>query len=824
MPLGGAIHRLAAGTVEALLLIMAAQAVLLIDPHAIRWADFVKTTHLRALVPLLALCWGVYVVVLRRGRADGGLTESTRAGSRRFPFIPSPWLALGAVVASTMLSTLLSVAPGVSLWGDRRLTTGLLSLLTWAVVFGAAATVLRTWAQVERLLRVLLLTTLSAAVLGLLEGVGQSPLAGLLAIGQRAGSTMGNPIFFGSLLVIVLPIALAWLWIVARPQSGAPPDTSQAQTAPRNDRKRWARGHGKAEMTGVGVGACIGALAGQQALFVAWLFLVSTRPDAPWAGPAILVAFVWLGMVASGDPASPCRHGGRMLDSAGDRRLAVGGLAMLSVVLLVVLLLTRARGPWLAAGVAVAVLVVWLGRPRWRRWAVVVLPALGALLAVLSIYSGTEMARLTATITGRSASEGDRAVQSRVLTWQTAAALVAAPPELAGSDVGPRPVRLLVGYGPDTLRLLTEQTYPAALRAIENEAQITSGHNDLLDRVATVGLLGTAAWLALLASVVWAARVAYRRADERQRILLGGLLAGLAGYAVEQMVGPAYPPVRTLAWLLAGALVGLAQGETRGHTDAQMRRKEDAETRGRGEAARLTFAAGYAALTFAAALALPPASLDHLGRTATGWWAWSLVGILGMAVALVPPAQRRISRGVVLAGVIFMVGGALWGSQALRPLVAERLHSASAGALRAGDLGAAAGLASDARAVWPIDERYDFDFGMALIQVAGAQRGRLPQRLPQPAPPPEPFEPLHLTRATPEQLLDWGVWLVERAAQRQPLDFEYPLGRARTYRALAELLGSEEARAEARRSLAVAQRLSPTHPAVVELARQMGVP
>ncbi|MBI4506996.1 MAG: O-antigen ligase family protein [Chloroflexi bacterium] len=830
MPLGGAVRRLSAGAVEALLLIIAAQAILLIDPHAVRWADFVKTAHLRALVPLLALSWAVYLFASPRLPLSASpllrVSVSPRprvAASPRLPFSASPRLSLAAVVATTALSTLVSVAPGVSLWGDQRLTTGLLTVLSWAVVFGAAATVLRTWAQVERLMRTLLLATLSAALLGAIEGAGLSPLTSLLIVGQRAGSTMGNAIFFGSLLVLVLPIALAWLWTAARPQPGAPPDTSPAQAAPRRDRsprrvfdKRGTRGRGETGTTGVGAVAWIALLLGQQALFVAWLLLASGRPDAPWAGPAILVAFVWLGARLP-----PARLAAPSLGSG--RRLAVVGLAMLSVMLLAALLLTRARGPWLAAGVAVAVLAVWLAWPRWRRWAVVALPALGALLAVLSIYlsiyGGPEIGRLTATVAGRSAGVGDLAVQSRVLTWQTVAALVAAPPDLAGGDLGARPVRLLVGYGPDTLRLLAEQTYPAALRAIEQEAQITSAHNDLLDHLAAVGLLGSAAWLALLASVAWAAVQAYRRADGRQRILLGGVLAGLAGYVVEQMVAPAYPPVRTLAWLLAGALVGLAQGETRG--------RGDAGTEGRGDAVHLVLAVGYGVATLAIVLALPAASPPgELLRTAGGWWLWSLAGAVALSTTLAGRAAWPLARPRVLAGVLLALAAtAFAGSQALRPLVAERLGSAATGAASVREHVPAVLLAAQARSTWPLDERYDFLLGTALVQLAGAQPGgRLPQRLPQPTPPPEPFEPQHLARAAPEQMLDWGLWLVDRAAQRQPLDFAYPLARAQTYRLLAELLGSDEARAEARRALAVAQRLSPTHPRVLELARQLGAP
>lgn len=788
-PNRGTVAALAAALAEGVLLLLAVEAALLMFPAVIRWADFTRTVHLRTLAPFLLLC------LVARWLSTPRYGKGPDTVGRCFG------LAIAAVAATTALSTALAVAPQVSFWGDRSLTTGLLSVVAWLVMAGTAASVLRTWVQVERLVLILLLAAFGAAWYGVAQRFAWDALWPFIVETVIDGSTLGNPVFFGSLMALTLPIGLAWWWATAR---------FAARPVQQPGPARTRRGAGRR----AGGWSWLLALIAPQALFALWLVVGRERADAGWYLPAVLIALMWLvwSATAGAGGLQPALPGRPVL-------LAATGATVLLLAL--ALVTTQARGALLGASVGVVFLVLWLARPTWRRWVAALVPSAGMLLAVVFIALAPAVVALVPQAAAVPVLSRLTSVESRQHVWQMAVRLLVEPPAVLDEHGAKAVLRLVVGYGPDTVRLISEPVYPQSVRNLEAGAFINDVHNAVLQELLTVGLLGTAAWLGLLATVIWAGIRAYRRADERQRILLGGIFAGLAAYAVEQMTGPAYPPVRTLAWLLAGAVVGLA----RGPAEAGAAPARGAAAAGdRAPGASPWWPLGYAALTFAAALALPPGDIDHLARTATGWWAWSLVGLGALAVFLVPPAERRLTRGVALAGVVLVVGGTLWGSQALRPLVAERLHSASTGAAQAGDLVPATGLAADARATWPLDERYDFELGMALIQLAGARQGRLPQRLPQPTPPPAPFEPPHLARATPEQMLDWGIWLVERAAARQPLEFEYPLGRARTYRALAELLGSAEARIEARRSLAVAQRLSPTQPRVVQFAEQLGPP
>jgi hypothetical protein len=766
----GGLTPLVAALAEALLLLVAVEAVLLAAPVLARWGDFVRTVHLRALTPLLAAAW---LFLLWQGRRAG----VTAGAPRLFA------LALAAVAATTALSTALSVAPEASLWGDVRLTTGLLSVLSWVVIAGTAATVLRTWQQVERLLRAVLLAAFAAAWYGLILALGWDTLSPLLVETTRDGSTFGNPVYFGSLLALALPLGLAWLALALRPVDDAPAPPGARRPA------RVARARATAGRRPPWGGWLLAA-GGAQALYALWLVIARHRPDAGWFLPPLLVVFAWLASAAPPWPAAP----------SGQPWPAKALAALVVLVLGLALVVIGARGPLLGAATGLALGAIWLLRPRWRRPALLLVPTLG-LVATLSAVTllpalgrALPPALVASPLVARLTS-----IESRQEMWEISVRLLTAPPAVVDDRPLGAPLRLAVGYGPDTQRFVFEPAFTPTLRNLEGDRVVSSVHNELLDRVLAVGLVGAAAWLLLLVAAAIAARAAYQRADARQRILLGGIIAALIAYGVEQLTGPAYPPVRTLAWLLLGALAGLAAGAGEAEPIASP--------------ASAGWPLGLAAATLAVALALPAPALHEVGASMTGWWAWSLVALLALAWALAPPAVRRLRGAVVVSAALFVAGGLLVGSQALRPLVAERLDNAAVQAFEQRNLPLAVGLAADARAAWPFDARYDARLGVALADLAGAQlqqAGRPPGRLPQPTPLPAAFGPEHVARATPEQLLDWATWLLTRATERQPLDVEHHLARGALYAGLGEQLQDPAAWAEAQRSARRASALSPT--------------
>lgn len=129
----------------------------------------------------------------------------------------------GGVLIATLLSTLFSISPSASLWGADPSGDGgsLYASVAYATFFVAIATFARTKTQIERLWIVVSLTGFVAALIGVAQHFGISPFGISGTNGVRVTGTSGNPIFFGALLVLTAPMAMAYL--LGRLRSAADP-------------------------------------------------------------------------------------------------------------------------------------------------------------------------------------------------------------------------------------------------------------------------------------------------------------------------------------------------------------------------------------------------------------------------------------------------------------------------------------------------------------------------------------------------------------------------------------------------------------------------
>jgi O-antigen ligase len=194
-----------------------------------------------------------------------------------------------------------------------------------------------------------------------------------------------------------------------------------------------------------------------------------------------------------------------------------------------------ARAAWLGAIAAVAA-VAWLRRAdRWPRTRTLVLgftALLGAavLAAVLS-GSASRASTLTSTEAG--------GLRGRLDEWNVAAHVVAARP--------------LLGTGPEGYRIAaTRQISAAYERAHGRTVTPDRAHSAPLDVLASLGVVGLATWIALIAGV---ARH-LRRALRSDRPWLWGTAAGLLAYGIQQLALFPVAELDLLAWLLAGLVVG----------------------------------------------------------------------------------------------------------------------------------------------------------------------------------------------------------------------------------------------------------------------------
>lgn len=179
-----------------------------------------KIAIFRSLVGLMAVLWLVEWGLkghLPFSSADGYQNNLLKRWLSSFKGWLSEqftrWIIVAVMfyLAVVLLGTLLSQSFGVSLWGRIPGTdnTATYTAVCNVLLFGVIVAHLKTRAQLWRLLTAI--TGVGALVAGyaVLQYFGQDFL-GLLASGGRASSTLGNPIFTASFLLIIFPISLAF--------------------------------------------------------------------------------------------------------------------------------------------------------------------------------------------------------------------------------------------------------------------------------------------------------------------------------------------------------------------------------------------------------------------------------------------------------------------------------------------------------------------------------------------------------------------------------------------------------------------------------------
>ena len=126
-------------------------------------------------------------------------------------------------------------------------------------------------------------------------------------------------------------------------------------------------------------------------------------------------------------------------------------------------------------------------------------------------------------------------------------------------DLGFRPLRRIVGYGPDMFGyaypLVGESTYTFELA--------THGHNFFVHTALELGLLGVMAYAGLIGAVGWSLYRMLRAARSGRyptwfAYVIVGLASVFAGRIVEQITGKAQVSDLTLSWMLAAVVVAMS--------------------------------------------------------------------------------------------------------------------------------------------------------------------------------------------------------------------------------------------------------------------------
>ena len=490
-----------------------------------------KISLLRSLALIAIVAWVVKKLETMRqgGQSEGEGASSDASG------IPPLWrrplvLLVLALAAAYALSTALSITPQQSFWGSYQRLQGTFSMFSYMLLFFVVVDTLRTRAQWQRLQYTVILTSLPIALYGILQHYQLDALPWGGDTSQRIAANMGNSIFVAAYLIMVVPLTLERLIDAARrmllDQEG---NTADALTA----------------------GALLFVLAVQ---FIAIIF---SQSRGPWLGMAAgAYVFFLLGLTSLRQRAA--KQGRLTLgEVARGVGMGVAGLVLIGLGLVAVLRLPDFLGLVILAATALGAMAFYLvplfTRKGWRwLWLSLLTQAVvaGALLVVLNLPNTPLVAFEKLPYVGRLAQlmETESGTgRVRVLIWEGVIQMLRPHPALTypdGETDAFNPVRLAVGYGPESMWVAYPRFYLPELGGLESRnASPDRSHNETFDSLAITGVVGFIAYILLFGGVFyyalkWLGLV--RSRGDRIIFIVLGLVGGIAGVLIPWLTGYAH--------------------------------------------------------------------------------------------------------------------------------------------------------------------------------------------------------------------------------------------------------------------------------------------
>ncbi|MBU1747091.1 MAG: tetratricopeptide repeat protein [Chloroflexi bacterium] len=497
-----------------------------------------KITLVRYIALLMILAW---LIRLLENAVTTGTNEepaSTSAVTSLLAWLRTPLIIPTLfLVAVYLIATVFSIVPHISLWGSYQRLQGTYSMLSYVVIFLLLMQTMRTREQVDRLITTMILTSLPAALYGILQHFDLDPLPWGGDTQTRVASMMGNAIFIGAYLIMAVPLTLARL--MDRTTRGFVGELEGLDARP-----RYVRAALLALPTLVGVAlfalvfqaanvyAQANSSAGVNLSPVDWGVLVVS----------LVVVLAAIVLVAYARRFPPAAFEGVVYALILGAQLAciwysvsrgpqIGLVVGLVLFLLLFAIRRRMRVAFVSTLVLSVVLAGFIGVLNIKD---------GPLAAIRDVPGINRLARLSEEAAGVS---GTGTV--RILIWEGAADMVRADP-----------ARMIIGYGPEAMHVGYNKFYPPDLAHFERRnASPDRSHNETWDSLVFTGLVGLVAYLALFGAVFYYALDALGLIVRRIRWWLVG------GYAVAVAVicvGAVFAPSMWVA--VSGMLVAVLVG------------------------------------------------------------------------------------------------------------------------------------------------------------------------------------------------------------------------------------------------------------------------
>lgn len=418
-----------------------------------------KITLVRSIALVMAGAW----LTQQFERGIGGL--SARRWLKENP-LALPTLA---IVLANIVSTIFSLAPSVSLWGSYQRLQGLDSMLSYVAIFVFAAGAMRTRAQFDRAINTAILVSFPIAYYGIIQHYKLDPLPWGGDVTSRVAANMGNSIFVAAYLIMIVPLSLA-RWV----------ETMSGLTG--SPKSRWV-------LAGI--------------IGVALVALMLTWATYFWYGLA-LAAVLMVGLILYGYIARVSRRD----------MLLVALYTIHLAVLVVAILFTQSRGPWI--GIIGGVIAFGFLYPIVRgakliSFGFVGIGALGLVFVALLNLPGSPLGQFKqipyVARFGNLLETESGTGKVRELIWQGDIPLILPHAPLWSPTTGDDALNLLrplIGYGPEAMYVAYNPFYPPDLAHYEaRNASPDRSHNETFDSLVTTGVLGFAAYIFLFFSVCY---------------------------------------------------------------------------------------------------------------------------------------------------------------------------------------------------------------------------------------------------------------------------------------------------------------------------------
>src|SRR5512136_112129 len=188
--------------IEAGWLVAVILAPLFFDVYSSRVFEPDKITLVRSLALIMVGAWIIKWLEERRAPRTG-----TDRVTWRTPLMLPTLLFVGIYI----ISSLLSIVPRVSIFGSYQRLQGFYSMLSYIVIFWMIVMNMRRREQLERIVTVIVITSMPIAFYGLIQHANRDPLPWGGDVTQRVAANMGNAIFVAAYLIMAFFMTLGRL-------------------------------------------------------------------------------------------------------------------------------------------------------------------------------------------------------------------------------------------------------------------------------------------------------------------------------------------------------------------------------------------------------------------------------------------------------------------------------------------------------------------------------------------------------------------------------------------------------------------------------------